>query len=356
MYRGKKYHTINFTKKFNCHTEQSCVKQLIECKEMIDKDKDPFSLSKVTLDDYFNAYKTLKIRKQEWTNNTPVNMVYFYNKHIKESIGSKPMVKITTHDLEEIQDNMQTGQSSKNQIKKILKPIFEKQKKMMDNPTLELKTLTENKTRTKLNTRSFDTPTELVVKLYKGIPNYRTKKPENQKERECFLYLSIMTGHRYGELLKLKAENINIKKMQIVAPSEITKTDSYVYPFPSECNEYIKSVKNGLLFPNIKHGSVYTMFKKVVRYSNIELVHGQNISMHDLRRVLMNVMIDLQIEGMVADSCLGHAPQGVLKHYLQVTDTQINNAYSKYWEYIRLESENTSMPELIYKHPHYKNR
>jgi len=78
--------------------------------------------------------------------------------------------------------------------------------------------------------------------------------------------------------------------------------------------------------------------------------------MHDLRRVLMNVMIDLQIEGMVADSCLGHAPQGVLKHYLQVTDTQINNAYSKYWKYIRLESENTSMPELIYKHPHYKNR
>ena len=78
--------------------------------------------------------------------------------------------------------------------------------------------------------------------------------------------------------------------------------------------------------------------------------------MYDLRLVLMNVMIDLKIEGMAADSCLGHAPQGVLKHYLQVTDTQINEAYKKYWEYIRFEAEKISIPELIYKHPHYKNR
>jgi hypothetical protein len=55
-----------------------------------------------------------------------------------------------------------------------------------------------------------------------------------------------------------------------------------------------------------------------------------------MRRLMLSVMIkDLKIDSVLADSCLNHKQRGVINHYLSFEYADIEEAYHKYWDYIR---------------------
>jgi len=146
-----------------------------------------------------------------------------------------------------------------------------------------------------------------------------------------------MSAHRYGELLKLTIDDLYLDKDLIISPSYITKTnEEYYFPIPYECKDYLKSIKSGLLFPNLRYTAVADYFKKLVRLSEIEFFKDKSLTPHDTRTLLLNTMIrDCKIDSRLADYCLEHSPNGVIAHYLDFHYEDKKIAFEKYWEFLR---------------------
>lgn len=221
----------------------------------------------------------------------------------------------------------------------ILRPVFAeevKKENILKSVISQLPTYNTS-IRESLETRIRDNHLHVVKKLYQTIPHYNTTKKSQKAEVKIFLYLTILTAHRYGEILQLKKEDCYMDKKMIMPPKEITKTkDDYRFPIPAECLEYINNIESGLLFPNMSRNGVYAMFKKFVKLADISLYNDKSISMHDTRRFMLTIMIrDCKIDSVLADTCLNHKQRGIIKHYLSFTYSDVENAYIQYWGKIR---------------------
>lgn len=243
------------------------------------------------------------------------------------------MKKIYDNNLSHVEN------STKNQFKRILRPIFIEEKKkgnIYENIIDELETY-EMPVREKLDLRTHEKNIDILRKLYNAIPKYEALAKHQKEEFRNFLMLVVMTAHRHGELRQLTIEDCHLDKMIIIAPKTITKTkETYKYPIPEEVIPYLKTIKRGLIFPTLKKGSVDQMFQRLLKLANIETFNGKRISPHDMRRLLLTVMIkDLKIDSVLADTCLNHKQEGTIKHYVSFTYDDVEEAYNKYWEFIR---------------------
>lgn len=337
---GKIYPVKNFTKLFGCKTQQQAHNKLQEIKLEISKGKNPFIGSLISLNDIFDARLKQKVENGDWTHSTPKNYTYFYNAYIRNTIGYKKIEKITYDDLLKIQNGMtNVANSTKNTLKMILRPIFiEEMKKgnIYENVVDKLETF-NMPVREHLELRTDEKNLDIMQKLYKAIPKYKVLSKNQDPEIKMFLYLTIMTAHRFGEIMKLTKEDCYIDKRMIISPKTITKTkEDYKFPIPVECIEYIDNIETGLIFPTIKRGSVYQIFQRLLKLADIETYNNKKISLHDTRRLMLTIMIrDLKIDSVLADSCLNHKQRGVINHYLAFGYDDIKEAYEKYWEIIR---------------------
>jgi len=340
MFQGREYPVKNFTKLYGCKTEKKTFEKLQEVKLLIAEGKDPFSTTGDTLNDIFDERLKHKVANGDWTHSTPTNYTYFYNAYIRKSIGHKKIKKITYADLLKIHKGMtNVANSTKNTLKMILRPIFTEQIKLgniHENHIDKLKTY-NMPVKESLELRTDEKHLDIVRKLYHAIPLYKTKSDKQHLEIHTFLYLVLLTSHRFGELLKLDKENCYIEKGMIISPKTITKTkEDYKFPIPKECLDYISSIESGLLFPSVKRGSLYQIFQRVVVLADIELYKNKRISLHDTRRFMLTIMIrDLGIDSMLADTCLNHKQRGTVNYYLSFVYEDIEKAYNKYWELIR---------------------
>lgn len=340
MFQGREYPVKNFTKLYGCKTEKKTFEKLQEVKLLISQGKNPFISTMNTLNDIFDARLQQKVANGDWTHSTPTNYTYFYNAYIRKSIGHKKIEKITYNDLLKIQNSMtNVANSTKNTLKMILRPIFVEQIKLgtiYENHIDKLETY-NMPVKESLELRTDEKHLDIVKKLYKAIPLYKTKSDKQALEIHTFLYLTVFTAHRFGELLKLTKEDCYTEKEMIISPKTITKTkEDYKFPIPKECLEYINSIESGLLFPTVKRGSLYQIFQRVVVLANIELYKNKRISLHDTRRFMLTIMIrNLGIDSMLADTCLNHKQRGTINHYLAFVYDDIKEAYNKYWELIR---------------------
>jgi len=82
--------------------------------------------------------------------------------------------------------------------------------------------------------------------------------------------------------------------------------------------------------------SVADYFKKLVAISEIDLFKNKNLTPHDTRSLMLNVMIKhCQIDSRLADYCLEHSAEGVIAHYLDFNYEDKKNAFKKYWDLVR---------------------
>ncbi|MDF1877780.1 tyrosine-type recombinase/integrase, partial [Sulfurimonas sp. SAG-AH-194-L11] len=324
-YLGKTYPLKNFTKLFNCRTEyQAFITLNEEVKKQLTDGKDPFNSQTKNLDYYFDERYKIQIIKKEWREDTTAkNYLKFYNKYMRKSLGWKKLSKITYTDLDDILKSIShTGATQHNQLKKILNPIFKEAMRRGEvdtNPASLLQRHKENK-KEKISKRTTEDNLIIVRKLYKGIGLYKPKETL-KNELNAYLYLLLLTAHRYGELLKLTREDIYLEKNLIISPAEITKTrEDYHYPIPEECLEYFKSVKSGKLFPNLRYSSVADYWSKLMSLSEIEFFNGKTLTPHDTRSLMLHVMMrNCKIDSRLADFCLEHYQGEVISHYLDFT-------------------------------------
>lgn len=342
MYQGKHYPPKNFTKLYGCKTEKQAFEKLAEIKIEISKGRNPFLTTENNLNAIFDKRLEQKVANGDWTHSTPSNYKYFYNAYIRKSIGYKKIEKITYDDLLKIQNSMtHVANSTKNTLKMILRPIFVEQIKLGNihvNHIDKLETY-NMPVKESLELRTDENHLDVVKKLYKAIPLYKTKSEKQLLEIHTFLYLVLLSAHRFGELLKLTKEDCYIDKKMIISPKTITKTkEDYRFPIPDECLEYIQSIESGLIFPTVKRGSIYQIFQRVVSLAEIELFNNKKISLHDSRRFLLTICIrNLKIDSVLADTMLNHKQRGTIKHYLSFNYDDVKEAYQKYWDLIRKE-------------------
>ncbi|WP_295022684.1 tyrosine-type recombinase/integrase [Sulfurimonas sp.] len=338
---SKRYPEKNFTKLFGCKTQKQAFEKLQEIKLEISRGKDPFISTKVTLNDLYDERKMISLQKNDWKPRTVENYDYFYNRYVRNTIGHKKPSKITYEDLRKLYDveMAHVENSTKNQFKRIVRPIFVEEIKKGNIYTNVIDSIETYKmpVREHLQLRTDERNIDIVRKLYRAIPQYEALAKSQKEEFRAFLMLVIMTAHRHGELRQLRIEDCYIDKKMIIAPKTITKTkEDYRFPLPDEIIPYLQTIKSGLIFPTLKKGSVDMMFQRLLKLAGVETFNGKRLSPHDLRRLMLTIMIrDLRIDSVLADTCLNHKQRGVIKHYLSFDYDDVKTAYSEYWDYVR---------------------
>ncbi|MEA2050634.1 MAG: tyrosine-type recombinase/integrase, partial [Campylobacterota bacterium] len=161
-------------------------------------------------------------------------------------------------------------------------------------------------------------PIEIIREIYHAIDKYDYAKHKYLEMNRMYWKMCVMTAHRMGEVLQLEKSHCYLEENKIVSPASITKTkEDYHFPIPDECLDYIKSVESGKLFTMSSSGSLYYGFQRILQKTNIKLVEGKTLSIHDVRKLMLSIMTkDLKIDSRLADYCLEHKQQGVIKHYL----------------------------------------
>ncbi|WP_434580466.1 tyrosine-type recombinase/integrase [Sulfurimonas sp. NW15] len=340
-YLSKRYPTKNFTKLFGSKTEKQAYYRLQEVKLEISKGRDPFTITKETLNDLYEERKITSLKNGTWRPRTVESYDYFYNKYIRKTIGHKKLSKITYEDLRKIYDieMAHVENSTKNQFKRIVRPIFaeEIKKGNLHTNVVDMIETYNMPVREKIELRTFENNLDIVRKLYNAVPKYEALAYSQKEEMRSYLMMIVMTAHRHGELRQLTIEDCYLDRKMVIAPKTITKTkEDYRYPIPEEVIPYLKTIKSGLIFPTVKKGSMYQVFQRLVKSAGIETFKGKRISPHDMRRLMLSVMIkDLRIDSVLADSCLNHKQRGVINHYLSFEYKDIEEAYYKYWKLIR---------------------
>lgn len=339
-----RYPIKNFTNIFGCRTKTAARNELIKVKSMISEGRNPFIDSKSTLNDIWEDKVQVFANKGTWNKNTVKTYTNFYDQYLRRPLGKKKIEKITYKDLKDIHDKMTDVKShTRNTIRRILSPIFEEYIKIGVIRENEAKKLNNEKhtTNKKLHLRSSDSALHILKKLYSTVEFLQTKNKNQKEEIQMYLYLLIFTAHRKGELIKLKKENLILKDNKIIAPKEMTKTkEDYHYPIPPICIDYFKSIKKGLLFPTFSNASTNAVFDRLIEVSKINLYEGKKLTPHDLRRLMLKVMItECKIDSTLADSCLCHVQDGTIEDYLSYDDKDIEKAYHLYWDVIMLSKE-----------------
>ena len=340
-YLSKRYPAKNFTKIFGCKTEKQAYNKLQEVKLEISKGRDPFITQKETLNELYDERKEISLKNGSWRPRTIESYDYFYNRYIKKTIGHKKLSKITYEDIKKIYDveMAHVENSTKNQFKRIVRPIFveEIKKGNIHTNVIDLIETYKMPVRETLELRTYENNLEIVKKLYNVVPKYEVLAYKQKEEFRNFLMLVVMTAHRHGELRQLTIEDCYLDRKMIIAPKTITKTrEDYRFPIPDELIPYLKTIKSGLIFPTLAKGSVDMMFQRLVKLAGIETFNGKRISPHDMRRLQISVMIkDLKTDSVLADTCLNHKQRGVIQNYLSFTYKDVEEAYNEYWELIR---------------------
>ena len=335
------YPIKNFTKLFGCKTQKQAFDKLQEIKSYISKGQNPFEIN-FNKDDLNSLFyeKLEKYREnKKWSYHTCRNNLYFYNKHIKNEIGHKKISKIKYEDILKIVEKFgNNSNSSINYVLSLLNPIFKEQVKKGNIYINEVDKIDKVKTpiRERLELRTNTKELEIIKELYTNIKNYDFRTNVNIEEIKNFFYLTILTSHRWGEILQLRKSDCYLKQMKIISPKTITKTKiDYHFPLPLECVEYIKNCKTENLF-TIKRGTIYGIFQNLLSLTNVEIYKNKKISLHDTRKMMMSIMIkELHLDSLLVDYCLEHKQDGTIKHYLEFNYDDKEKSYKKYWDLIR---------------------
>ena len=338
---SKTYPVKNFTKLYGCKTETQAKNKLEEIKVLISQGKNPFLTNIEDLNYLFYKRLKEKLKNKEWEENTTAKRYKeFYIKYIENSIGHLKISKITYSHLDVILKKLSSTKCmNKKTLKNILNPIFTEQIKYgeIQNNPCDLLPKQQKEKREKITNRVENEDFLYILKeLYNTIKNYNFYKKDTSDEFKNFFMLMLLTTHRYGELIQLTNDNINIKNKFFISNEEITKTNEiYKFPIPCECLEYISKNENGKIFPNIKYGAVYGIFLRIVKKSKILVYKNKTLSPHDIRRLFLNLMIKKGFDSRLVDFCLEHKQNDVIEHYLDLSYSSKKEVFEKYWELIR---------------------
>lgn len=289
-----------------------------------------------TLNEYWDDYVSYKT--SIWGAKTKHSNTTFYDKWIRDQIGSINFEKVTTQDLQNIVNTIlnsinehtgepyapRTAQSVQQQIRALYN-YYKKLQMTERNPAENIEIPKFD------NTVDFNLTDEERKKLFEEIKNY-----EIPKYRGVMLFL--YTGRRINEVLTLDWRNINFnaktyKIEYIYAKSRKIKD----FPLNGILEEFLlsyKPKKTGYIFTAEKNPkkplsqeTFRRHWKKVIDRLDID-----KMRIHDTRHLLGNTMVNKGFSLEAVGKAMGHSSVHVTKRYAKVDLNTANDVLNDYLE------------------------
>ena len=348
-FKNKQYPYINLTNKYGVRKPKEAFEKIQVLKSELRQGLNPFAKEEISNEKKIGELwiELIEKKESECSFNTIKEYKQFYNKWLKIPLENKKVSEITDEHLKAILNKTDPetnkglkygGDIYRSNLKKILYPFFLKalekdyiKKNILDNSDFKFKRVSK---KIKISERTNIRHLEIARKLYKTINEYEPQFLRQRTELKIFMYLFLMTGHRYGELLQLTTDNLILDERKIKANSDITKTKIITYyPIPEECMEFFNSIEDGKLFKNIKYGAIYGIFQRWKIRADLKF----KITAHEVRNLLLNSMITLGIDSAIANTaCLDHGIKDQsFEAYLDSDYEEKLIAYNTYWEALR---------------------
>ncbi len=250
------------------------------------KDKGSLKIEKIVIEKQDTKSRVLNDLFDMWINKKKINKkpntvrVYsvYYNAHVKENIGKKIIDDITEYDIQiEVINTMVNANLGGNTIqgmKRILKPLFEENDRLLNWKKIELPNAPK--------ARKYYRSKEDTLKIVEALNNYY-----HPIARGVFKFL--LTGRRVNEVLYLTHENVNYKDMKFTILAKYAKTNKdFDFPLTQTLIEAIKEqkTKSGRIF-KLEHRMILEHFKSVLNKIGI-----YDMVVHDIRSMVAQTALD----------------------------------------------------------------
>jgi integrase len=250
------------------------------------KDKGSLKIEKIVIEKQDTKSRVLNDLFDMWINKKKINKkpntvrVYsvYYNAHVKENIGKKIIDDITEHDIQiEVINTMVNANLGGNTIqgmKRILKPLFEENDRLLNWKKIELPNAPK--------ARKYYRSKEDTLKIVEALNNYY-----HPIARGVFKFL--LTGRRVNEVLYLTHENVNYKDMKFTILAKYAKTNKdFDFPLTQTLIEAIKEqkTKSGRIF-KLEHRMILEHFKSLLNKIGI-----YDMVVHDIRSMVAQTALD----------------------------------------------------------------
>ena len=250
------------------------------------KDKGSLKIKKIVIDKKDTKSRVLNDLFDLWINKKKINKkpntvrVYsvYYNAHVKDNIGKKIIDNITEHDIQiEVINTMLNANLGGNTIrgmKRILKPLFEENDRLINWKKIELPKAPK--------ARKYYKTKEDTLKIVEVLNNYY-----HPIARGVFKFL--LTGRRVNEILYLTHENINYKDMKFTIVAKYAKTNKdFDFPLTPILINAIKEqkTKSGRIF-KLENRMILEHFKSAMSSIGI-----YDMVVHDIRSMVAQTALD----------------------------------------------------------------
>lgn len=250
------------------------------------KDKGSLKIEKIVIDKTDTKSRVLNDLFEIWINKKKINKkpntvrVYsvYYNAHVRNNIGKKIIDEITEHDIQiEIVNSMINeglGGNTIRGMKRILKPLFEENDKLLNWKKIEFPKAPK--------ARKYYKTKEDTLKIVDTLNNYY-----HPIARGVFKFL--LTGRRVNEILYLTHENVDYKNMKFTILAKYAKTNKdFDFPLTDILIESIKEqkTKSGRIF-KLEHRMILEHFKSAMSSIGI-----YDMVVHDIRSMVAQTALD----------------------------------------------------------------
>ncbi len=271
------------------------------------------------------------------------NNTYFYNKHLKPTIGDMNIKNITTPMLQKIVHTMIKkpyridkdgnekfyAEATVAQIKKCFGPVFHyathsRRRYLTESPMEGVEIPSFD------NARDFKLSDKKAAKLYNTLMNY----PE-LKFRGIFMFL--LEGRRQGEVLSLTWDRVDLEQGLYYLPqTEHKGKGNLTFILPAHLIEVLRDfpdARKGYVFKSDraskanggKPGGKITNIRK--RWSSImKSLEIEDVTRHDMRHWLGNTLVNAHRTTAEVAHVLGHADERISKRYAKTKETTARSA------------------------------
>lgn len=306
---------------------------IIKKAEMIKtlKDRGSLKIEKIVIDKADSNSRILNDLFDIWIAKKKINKkpntvrVYsvYYNAHIRNRIGKKNIDDINEDNiqLEVINKMINSGLNGNTikGIKRILKPLFEENDKILNWKKIELPLPPKP--------RKYYRSKEDTVKIVKALNTYY-----HPVARGVFKFL--LTGRRVNEILYLEHENIDYKNMKFKILAKYAKTNKdFEFPLTQVLIDAIKEQKtsHGRIF-KLEHRMILEHFKSAMSEIGIH-----DMVVHDIRSMVAQTALDNGASIYDVSKMLAHQKVATTEHsYIEGGLTQAKKAQEVFEKVLNL--------------------
>jgi len=349
-YKRPKTHKQRFCReKLNASSLKEAKEEVLKLKEA-----DKLALTNTKLDKFLplrEAYKKIllaspKVKEADFKDykKYAYHVMGYFTNHLDKSFGNKQVGRITDNDLERmgrLLNKKGLSQSVLTEVKGILQRVLKKyaNKELFESVDKSAWIASNAETVVSLSlliNRVAKTPMqiqkELVEELAKlDVPFYRCKV-EELNHIKTVIKLSIATGRRIGELIKLPIQNVDFDTGIITVYADMTKTNiDEVYLAPTTLLKELRENKHfnangtiGIFKQTHTYSKHYQKCLMVVLSAKKEELKRKAI--HQTRKLLVTALTEMGVSPLISDALfLSHSKSRNMLHVYNVTGSLIDS-------------------------------